>query len=76
MNIDQDDKNAKERRTSYLKKVRKAEYRKRSMFCVTKYLGKGPNTSLSKVKIANSQNVKIWYYNKNNIKNEIINHSK
>ena len=31
-NIDQDDKNTEERRTSYLKKIRKAEYRKRSIF--------------------------------------------
>ena len=60
----------------YLQKIRKAEYRKRSIFYITKYLGKGINTSLSKVKIVDLQYNESWYYNKNNIENKIINYSK
>ena len=56
--------------------TRKAEYRKRSIFCITKHLGKRINTSLSKVKIVNSQYNETQYYNKNNIENKILNHSK
>ena len=46
------------------------------MFYITKYLGKGINTLLSKAKIVNLQYNEIWYYNKNGIENEIISHSK
>ena len=54
MDINQDDEDVGERRKIYLKKIKKAEYRKRSMFYITKHLGKGIKISLSKVKIVNS----------------------
>ena len=52
------------------------EYRKRLIFCITTHLGKGINILLSKVKIVDSQYNKIWYYNKNDLENKIISHSK